>query len=200
MPPPSAGCTSRRSGQSDEADLVDALRAAGALRISLVAAEGATVIGHVAFSAVVVRAGASTINTLGLAPMAVLPEYQGRGIGSRLVRAGLAACGDTPYGLVFVLGAPPFYGRFGFTPAKPLGLTWEHGGAAGRLHGSGAATGHAARRSRRGGVPAGIRWFVVTATPQPPLSGGLSGFRPIPPDKGGKGGYVIKRSEACESA
>ena len=115
-------------GQPDEADLVDALRAAGALRISLVAAEGATVIGHIAFSAVVVRAGASTINTLGLAPMAVLPEYQHRGIGSRLVRAGLAACGDTPHGLVFVLGAPPFYGRFGFTPAKPLGLTWEHGG------------------------------------------------------------------------
>ena len=118
-------------GQPDEADLVDALRAAGALRISLVAAEGATVIGHIAFSAVVVRAGASTINTLGLAPMAVLPEYQHRGIGSRLVRAGLAACGDTPHGLVFVLGAPPFYGRFGFTPAKPLGLTWEHGGPPG---------------------------------------------------------------------
>ena len=115
-------------GQSDEADLVDALRAAGALRISLVAAEAGTVVGHVAFSPLVVRGGASTINALGLAPMAVLPEYQGRGIGSRLVRAGLAACGDTPYGLVFVLGAPPFYGRFGFMPAKPLGLTWEHGG------------------------------------------------------------------------
>ena len=67
-------------------------------------------------------------NALGLAPAAVLPGWQRRGIGSRLVRAGLAACGETPYGLVVVLGAPQFYGCFGFKPAKPLGLTWEHGG------------------------------------------------------------------------
>ena len=118
-------------GQPDEADLVDALRAAGALRISLVADEAGVVVGHVAFSPVVIRDGGSTINALGLAPMAVLPGWQRRGIGSRLVRAGLAACGATPYGLVFVLGAPKFYGRFGFRPAEPLGITWEHGGPPG---------------------------------------------------------------------
>ena len=116
-------------GQPDEADLVDALRAAGALRISLAAAEAGAVVGHVAFSPVVIQGGASVVNALGLAPMAVLPGWQRRGIGSRLGRAGLAACSDTPYGLVFVLGAPRFYGRFGFQPAQSLGLTWEHGGS-----------------------------------------------------------------------
>ncbi len=115
-------------GRPDEADLVNALRSADALRISLVAVEDGTVVGHAAFSPVVIRAGVSTLNGLGLAPMAVLSGWQRRGIGSRLARAGLAACGETPYGLVFVFGAPRFYGRFGFEPAKPLGLTWEHGG------------------------------------------------------------------------
>lgn len=115
-------------GQPDEADLVDALRAAGALRVALVAVEAGAIVGHVAFSPVVIRGGAGVINALGLAPLAVLPAWQRRGIGSRLVRAGLAACGKTPYALVFVLGAPRFYGRFGFKPAEPLGLTWEHGG------------------------------------------------------------------------
>lgn len=115
-------------GQSDEADLVDALRAAGALRVALVAVEDSVVVGHIACSPVVVRGGANTLNALGLAPMAVLPGWQRRGIGARLVRAGLTACGQTPHGLVFVLGAPKFYGRFGFKPASSLGLTWEHGG------------------------------------------------------------------------
>lgn len=115
-------------GQPDEADLVDALRAAGALRVALVAIEDGKVVGHVAFSPVVIRNDTSTLNALGLAPMAVLPGWQRRGIGSRLARAGLAACGKTSYGLVFVLGAPRYYGRFGFKPAKPLGITWEYGG------------------------------------------------------------------------
>ena len=147
-------------GQPQEADLVDALRAAGALRISLVAAEADAVVGHVAFSPAVIRGGASTTNALGLAPMAVLPGWQRRGIGSRLARAGLTACGDTPYGLVFVLGAPRFYGRLrlptGPIPGPHLGTRRP----AGRLHGSGVATAHAARHWRHGGVPAGIRWFV----------------------------------------
>ena len=138
-------------GQPDEADLVDALRAAGALRISLVADEEGIVVGHVGFSPVVIRDGASTINALGLAPMAVLPGWQRRGIGSRLVRAGLAACGETPYGLVFVLGAPRFYGRFGFKTAEPLGITWEHGGPPGAFM----------VQALRGGALRGIRGVVA---------------------------------------
>ena len=79
-------------GRRDEADLVDALRLAGALRVALVAVKDGAVVGYVAFSPVVIRDGASVINALGLAPMAVLPGWQRRGVGSRLVRAGLTAC------------------------------------------------------------------------------------------------------------
>jgi putative acetyltransferase len=58
--------------------------------------------------------------------MAVLPAYQCRGIGSQLVDAGLTACHHTPYGVVVVLGHQHYYPRFGFVPAKPLGMAWEH--------------------------------------------------------------------------
>jgi putative acetyltransferase len=68
----------------------------------------------------------ATIEALGLAPMAILPAYQRQGIGSQLVEAGLTACHHTPYGVVVVLGHPHYYPRFGFAPAKPLGIVWEH--------------------------------------------------------------------------
>jgi putative acetyltransferase len=58
--------------------------------------------------------------------MAVLPAYQCRGIGAQLVNAGLTACHYAPYGVVVVLGHPHYDPRFGFTPAKPLGIVWEH--------------------------------------------------------------------------
>jgi hypothetical protein len=58
--------------------------------------------------------------------MAVLPAYQRRGIGSQLVEAGFTACHHTSYGVVVVLGHPHYYPRFGFAPAKPLGIVWEH--------------------------------------------------------------------------
>ena len=58
--------------------------------------------------------------------MAVLPEYQRKGIGSQLVRAGLEACRYQGYGLVVVVGHPAFYPRFGFMPASAEGLECEH--------------------------------------------------------------------------
>jgi putative acetyltransferase len=75
---------------------------------------------------VTITSSTGTIAALGLAPMAVLPAYQRRGIGSQLVEAGLTACHHTPYGVVVVLGHPHYYPRFGFTPAKPHGIVWEH--------------------------------------------------------------------------
>jgi putative acetyltransferase len=58
--------------------------------------------------------------------MAVLPGYQRQGLGSQLVEAGLTACHHTLYGVVVVLGHPHYYPRFGFVPAKPVGIVWEH--------------------------------------------------------------------------
>jgi putative acetyltransferase len=113
-------------GRRHEANLVDALRRNNALTISLVAVQDDRLVGHIAFSPVTITSEAGTIEALGLAPMAVLPAYQRRGIGSQLVEAGLTACRSAPYGVVVVLGHPHYYPRFGFALAKPLGIVWEH--------------------------------------------------------------------------
>ena len=102
-----------------EGHLVDLLRASTNLAISLVATVDGIVVGHVAFSPVTV---AWDVVGLGLAPLAVLPAFRARGVGTRLVRAGLAACSASGCGWVVVLGEPDFYGRFGFGPASALGL------------------------------------------------------------------------------
>lgn len=111
----------------DEARLVDVLRDAGCLTVSLVAEESGRVVGHTALSPVSV---AGTSGGLGLAPIAIMPEYQRQGIGSRLVQAALAAAAEKGAGFVVVLGAPGYYGRFGFTAATGWELTDEFGGGA----------------------------------------------------------------------
>ncbi len=108
-----------------EAQLVDALRAAGQLTVSLVALDGDEVVGHVAFSPVTV---AGRDGGLGLAPVAVAPGWQRQGVGSQLVRDGLLRAEATGAGYVVVLGAPAYYGRFGFAAASRWGLSDEYGG------------------------------------------------------------------------
>jgi putative acetyltransferase len=72
-----------------ESDLVDALRDKKAHIISMVAEKENRIIGHILFSPVTLTAEGSEVTLLGLAPMAVLPEYQKQGIGSKLVENGL---------------------------------------------------------------------------------------------------------------
>src|SRR5262245_38064758 len=93
-----------------EARLVDRLRANGKARVSLVAEADGLVVGHVLFSPVTVE-GRSTCVGLGLAPLAVAPDHQRRGVGSALVREGLAACRRQGCGFVVVLGHPAYYPR-----------------------------------------------------------------------------------------
>jgi putative acetyltransferase len=113
-------------GQRGEADLVDALRENAKTYISLVATVDKQVVGHIFFSPVTVEAKASNFAAMGLAPMAVLPEYQNQGIGSQLVREGLKECRGLDYDIVVVLGHPEFYPRFGFAPASRKGLRSEY--------------------------------------------------------------------------
>lgn len=96
-----------------EPGIVDRLRAAGALTLSLVAEQDGAIIGHVAFSAVTI--GDGTQGWHGLGPVAVAPERQGEGIGGALVKSGLAALRASSARGCVVLGEPEYYGRFGFT-------------------------------------------------------------------------------------
>lgn len=113
-------------GQPGEAALVDALRAHGALTLSLVAIADDELVGHIAFSPVTITGDAGVRQAIGLAPMAVAPPWQRRGVGGRLVREGLARLHAAGASAVVVLGHPGYYPRFGFAPASRFGLRWEH--------------------------------------------------------------------------
>lgn len=114
----------------EEALLVELLHTASAAVVSLVAAadpEG-RVVGHILFSPVQVDGrGSDPPIMVGLAPVAVLPEHQGRGIGAHLIREGLQACREAGYGAAVVLGEPSYYSRFGFERASGRGLGNEYG-------------------------------------------------------------------------
>ena len=116
-------------GQRGEGRLVDSLRAACPDEfLSMVAVEGGELIGHICFSPVALHPPeGETMLGMGLAPMAVRPADQSRGIGSRLVRAGLARLAARRCVFVVVLGHPEFYPRFGFVPASQFGVRcdWE---------------------------------------------------------------------------
>jgi putative acetyltransferase len=110
---------------STEADLVDALREQAHPVVSLVAVEGGTIVGHIMFSPVSFS-GHPGLRIMGLAPMAVAPEYQRKGIGSALVRAGLERCKQLGFGAVVVLGHPGYYPRFDFVPSTRFGIKCEY--------------------------------------------------------------------------
>jgi putative acetyltransferase len=113
-------------GQPAEADLVERLRQACTDSLSLVAEDDA-VVGHILFTSVVVEGAGRRILGMGLAPMAVLPDRQRQGIGSRLVRRGLDLLRERGCPFVVVVGHPEYYPRFGFEPASRHGLAsqWE---------------------------------------------------------------------------
>jgi putative acetyltransferase len=116
----------RAFGRAGEADLVDALRRNAEPQISLVGEIDERVVGHIFFSPVLIESEASRFTALGLAPMAVLPEFQNQSIGSQLVRRGLEECRSLGHEVVVVLGHPGYYPRFGFVPAKRKGLWCEY--------------------------------------------------------------------------
>lgn len=111
--------------RAGEAELVDRLRERGKATLSLVALDDGKVVGHVLFSPVTLEDGENRFEVIGMGPLAVDPDCQGQGIGSRLIRAGLEEIRQAGYPAVVVLGDPAYYARFGFMPAARLGIRFS---------------------------------------------------------------------------
>lgn len=154
-------------GRPDEAAIVDAIRAAGAVSGAWVAEVDGVVVGHVLFSPVWL-VGAGVREGVGLAPVAVLPALHGRGIGGALIREGLAALQAEGARFAVVLGSPAWYPRFGFVPSRLHGVAWETPGA-------------------------GDAFMVQELVPEAVAGGGVVHYRPelggTPVEGGGDRGY-----------
>jgi putative acetyltransferase len=112
--------------RTNEAQLVDQLRASEQASIELVAEARGKLVGHIVFSPVTLEPARPDIVGLSLGPVCVSPLDQGRGTGSSLIRAGLQKCRDQDIDFVVVLGAPDYYSRFGFRLASNYGLSSDY--------------------------------------------------------------------------
>lgn len=114
---PAISALNRRAFGGDyEVHLIDKLRAAHLVVASLVALDGNELIGHLLFSSLAVEIDGKDVNAVALAPMAVSPERQRQGVGSKLVIEGLALLKKKQVVAVIVLGHATYYPRFGFSP------------------------------------------------------------------------------------
>jgi putative acetyltransferase len=111
----------RAFSQDQEGNIVDALRSNGGALLSLVATANGRVVGHIMYSPIAV----SDAQGAALGPMAVLPEHQREGIGSKLIEAGTQKLNDAGYPFIIVLGHANYYPRFGFKPASSFGIKCE---------------------------------------------------------------------------
>ena len=102
-------------GGDVESKVVERLRADGDFVLSLVAENGQDIAGYAGFPRLVLRLDERNVPVVGLAPVGVSPSLQRKGIGSALIRDGFTRLKDRAERLVFVLGDPAYYGRFGFT-------------------------------------------------------------------------------------
>jgi putative acetyltransferase len=105
-------------GQPDEADLVEKLHEEGAVLLSLVARVSGKSVGHILFTRMSIDTQVGSIPAAALAPLAVLPEWQRKGVGSQLIRQGLFILQHKKESVVIVVGDPAYYGRFGFSAEK----------------------------------------------------------------------------------
>lgn len=113
--------------QSNEAALVDKLRSNCKDFISFVAEEDNQLVGYIFFTPVKVETKKGIVEGMGLAPMAVLPEYQKKGIGAKLIEKGVEELKNRGCPFVVVLGHAEYYPKFGFEVASKYGIRckWE---------------------------------------------------------------------------
>jgi len=109
-------------GRIDEADLVDKLRADGHALLSLIAVVKPGIVGHILFSRMWIKTSTGLVSAVALAPVAVLPEHQRKGLGGLLIQHGLQLLRARGERIVIVLGHPEYYLRFGFSTAKASSL------------------------------------------------------------------------------
>ena len=121
-------------GGPGEAELVVLLRKNGDMILELAAVRDAQIVGCIAFSRAWIEADAERVPVACLAPVAVDPTCQSKGIGAELVRRGLAMLARMQETVVFVLGEPAYYSRFGFVSKVALNYPSPFSKAAGDAH------------------------------------------------------------------
>lgn len=111
-------------GQENEGKMIESLRKTSDYNasLSLVAEIKDKIVGHILFYPIKIKSEKGEYTILSLAPMAVHPEYQNKGIGSKLIKRGLAIAKETNFDAVIVVGHPKYYPRFGFKPASNWGI------------------------------------------------------------------------------
>ena len=114
--------------RSDEADIIDRLRENCSNFLSFVAIVDGQIVGHILFTPAWIESPGDPINGMGLAPLAVLPAYQNRGIGGQLIQFGMDQIQKHGYPFVIVLGHPGYYPRFGFEKASRFDIHCEYEG------------------------------------------------------------------------
>jgi putative acetyltransferase len=117
-----AAFASTSFGYQGEADLVRAIHADGDALVSLVAEADGQIIGHALFSRMEVESDGALLRAAGLAPVGVMPDRHGTGIGSMLIRRGIELLHQQGIQISFVLGHPDYYPRFGYSAetARPF--------------------------------------------------------------------------------
>ena len=111
-------------GHSKESNLVNGLLNDDSAKplLSLLAIDDDVAVGHILFTKVRITGNEDALSAMVLAPLAILPDAQGKGVGGKLIKEGLTQLSESKVDLVFVLGHPEYYPRFGFKPAGAQGF------------------------------------------------------------------------------